>query len=53
LAKVTGITVEKSTGAIYENQSLSALQQAQIPPLPPEFKDDHLVIHLRFPYGIQ
>jgi TonB family protein len=51
--KVTDITVEKSTGAIYENQSLSALQQAQIPPLPPEFKDDHLVIHLRFPYGIQ
>jgi len=51
--KVTDITVEKSTGTIYENQSLSALQQAQIPPLPPEFKGDHLVIHLRFPYGIQ
>ena len=51
--KVSDITVEKSTGTIYENQSLSALQQARIPPLPPEFKGDHLVIHLRFPYGIQ
>jgi outer membrane biosynthesis protein TonB len=50
---ITDITTDSTTNSFFENQSRSALVQAHLLPLPPEFKDDHLVIHLRFPYGIQ
>jgi outer membrane biosynthesis protein TonB len=50
---ITTITTDSTTNEFFENQSRSALVLARLPPLPPEFKDDHLVIHLRFPYGIQ
>ena len=50
---ITDISTDSTTNDFFENQSRSALEQARLPPLPPEFKDDHLVIHLRFPYGIQ
>jgi outer membrane biosynthesis protein TonB len=50
---ITDITTDSTTNQFFENQSRSALMQARLPPLPPEFKDDHLVIHLRFPYGIK
>ena len=50
---ISDISTDATTNDFFENQSRSALMQARLPPLPPEFKDDHLVIHLRFPYGIQ
>jgi outer membrane biosynthesis protein TonB len=50
---ITNITTDSTTNQFFENQSRSALMQAHLEPLPSEFKDDHLVIHLRFPYGIQ
>ena len=50
---ISDISTDKTTSQFLELQSLSALQQAHLSPLPAEFKDDHLVIHLRFPYGIQ
>jgi outer membrane biosynthesis protein TonB len=50
---ITNITTDSTTNEFFENQSRSALVLARLPPLPQEFKDDHLVIHLRFPYGIQ
>lgn len=50
---ISDISTDATTNDFFENQSRSALMQARLPALPPEFKDDHLVIHLRFPYGIQ
>jgi outer membrane biosynthesis protein TonB len=50
---VTNITTDSTTNTFLENNSRVALVRAQLPPLPAEFKDDHLVVHLRFPYGIQ
>jgi outer membrane biosynthesis protein TonB len=50
---ITNITTDSTTNEFFENQSRSALVLAHLSPLPAEFKDDHLVIHLRFPYGIQ
>lgn len=50
---ITNISTDSTTNQFFENQSRLALVLARVPPLPPEFKDDHLVIHLRFPYGIQ
>jgi outer membrane biosynthesis protein TonB len=50
---VTDISTDKTTSEYLRLQSLSALMRSHLPPLPAEFKDDHLVIHLRFPYGIQ
>jgi outer membrane biosynthesis protein TonB len=50
---VSDISTDSTTNQFFENQSRSALVLARLPPLPPEFKDDHLVIHLRFPYGIK
>jgi outer membrane biosynthesis protein TonB len=50
---ITDISTDATTNQFFENQSRSALVLARLPPLPPEFKDDHLVIHLRFPYGIK
>ena len=50
---ITDISTDSTTNQFFENQSRSALVLARLPPLPAEFKDDHLVIHLRFPYGIQ
>lgn len=51
--RITHIVVEKSTGSLYENNSLSALTQATLEPLPRPFTGDHLTIHLTFPYGIK
>jgi hypothetical protein len=48
---VTDISTDKTTSQFLQNQSLSALMRAKLAPLPPQFKDDHLVIHLTFPYG--
>lgn len=50
---VSDITTESTTSTLLENNSRQAMMLARIPPLPAEFKDDHLVVHLRFPYGIQ
>jgi hypothetical protein len=50
---ITDITTDKTTSRFLELQSLSALARARLDSLPAAFKDDHLVIHLRFPYGIQ
>jgi outer membrane biosynthesis protein TonB len=50
---ISDISTDATTNQFFENQSRSALVLARLPPLPPEFKDDHLVIHLRFPYGIK
>jgi outer membrane biosynthesis protein TonB len=51
---ITDISTDETTNQFFENQSRSALVLARsVPPLPAEFKDDHLVIHLRFPYGIK
>lgn len=50
---IKNITTDKSTGTTFELQSLSALTQATVPPLPDAFTGDHLVIHLTFPYGIR
>lgn len=51
--RITHILTEKSTGTLYENNSLSALTQATLEPLPRQFTGDHLTIHLTFPYGIK
>jgi outer membrane biosynthesis protein TonB len=51
--RITHIVVEKSTGTLYENNSLSALTQAVLEPLPRQFTGDHLTIHLTFPYGMK
>jgi hypothetical protein len=50
---ITDITTDSTTSTFLENNSRSALVLARLPPLPEEFKDDHLVIHLTFPYGIK
>lgn len=50
---ITDITTDQTTSAFLENNSRSALVLARLLPLPPEFKDDHLVVHLRFPYGMK
>ena len=51
--RITHIVTEKSTGTLYELNSLSALTQATLEPLPRQFTGDHLTIHLTFPYGMK
>jgi outer membrane biosynthesis protein TonB len=49
---ITNVQTEEATNSYLENNSRSALALAKLAPLPAEFKSDTLVVHLRFPYGI-
>lgn len=49
--RVEVLNTEKATSMFLENRSLKALHDVRLAPLPQEFKDEHLVIHLTFPYG--
>lgn len=49
---ITDISVEQSSGSKYlDDDAVSVLKRARIPPLPNEYKDAVLTIHLKFPYG--
>jgi hypothetical protein len=51
--QITDVTTDSTTDSLLELQSRAALDQVHLPPLPDAFKENTLVIHLKFPYGIQ
>lgn len=49
---ITDVSVQESSGSsMLDLNARAALQNTHLKPLPPEFTDERLVIHLKFPYG--
>ncbi len=51
---LSNVVVEQSSGlGLLDRVSRAALVDARLPPLPPQYTNSTLTIHLKFPYGTQ